>query len=90
MPGVRRHERGRIEADLTVTRLAEDRFLVLTGDGTITAVQAWLKRNIPPGAHVVVTNVTSAYSVLNIQGPKSRDLLAGVTNADMSNEGFPL
>jgi len=83
------NERGRIEADLTVTRLAEDQYLVLTGDGTITAVQAWLKRNISPDAHVFVTNITSAYSVLNIQGPKSRDLLSCVTNADMSNEAFP-
>jgi glycine cleavage system aminomethyltransferase T len=83
------NERGRIEADLTVTRLAEDQFLVLTGDGTITAVQAWLKRNIPPDAHAFVTNVTSAYSVLNVQGPKSRDLLSRVSNADMSNEAFP-
>jgi 4-methylaminobutanoate oxidase (formaldehyde-forming) len=83
------NERGRIEADLTISRLAEDQFLVLTGDGTITAVQAWLKRNIPADTHVVVTNVTSAYSVLNIQGPKSRDLLSRVTNADMSNEAFP-
>jgi len=83
------NERGRIEADLTVTRLAEDQFLVLTGDATITAVQTWLKRNIPPDAHVFVTNVTSAYSVLNVQGPKSRDLLSRVTNADMSNEAFP-
>jgi glycine cleavage system aminomethyltransferase T/glycine/D-amino acid oxidase-like deaminating enzyme len=83
------NERGRIEADLTVTRLAEDQFLVLTGDGTITAAQAWLKRNIAPDAHVFVTNVTSAYSVLNIQGPKSRDLLSRVTNVDMSNEAVP-
>jgi 4-methylaminobutanoate oxidase (formaldehyde-forming) len=83
------NERGRIEADLTVTRLAEDRYLVLTGDGTISAVQAWLKRHIPPGAHALVTNVTSAYSVLNVQGPKSRDLLSCVTNADMSNRAFP-
>ena len=83
------NERGRIEADLTVTRLAEDQYLVLTGDATITAVQAWLKRNIPLDAHVCVTNITSAYSVLNVQGPKSRDLLSRVTNADMSNEAFP-
>jgi glycine cleavage system aminomethyltransferase T len=83
------NERGRIEADLTVTRLAEDQYLVLTGDGTITAVQAWLKRNIPPDAHAFVTNVTSAYRVLSIQGPKSRDLLSRVTDADMSNEAFP-
>jgi glycine cleavage system aminomethyltransferase T len=83
------NERGRIKADLTVTRLAQDQYLILTGDGTITAVYAWLKRNIPPDAHACVTNVTSAYSVLNVQGPKSRDLLSRVTNADMSNEAFP-
>ena len=81
--------RGTIEADLTVTRLAEDQFLILTGDGTVTAVHAWLKRNIPSDAHVFVTNITSAYSVLNIQGPKSRELLSRVTHADMSNEAFP-
>jgi 4-methylaminobutanoate oxidase (formaldehyde-forming) len=80
---------GTIEADLTVTRLAEDQFLILTGDGTITAVQAWLRRHIPADAHVFVTNITSAYSVLNIQGPKSRDFLSRITHVDMSNEAFP-
>jgi 4-methylaminobutanoate oxidase (formaldehyde-forming) len=83
------NETGTIEADLTVTRLAEDQFLILTGDGTITAVQAWLRRNVPADAHVFVTNITSAYSVLNIQGPKSRDFMSRVTHADMSNEAFP-
>jgi 4-methylaminobutanoate oxidase (formaldehyde-forming) len=83
------NERGRIEADLTVTRLAEDRYLVLTGDGTSTAVQAWLGRHIPPEACALVTNITSAYSVLNLQGPKSRDLLSRVTSADLSNGAFP-
>jgi len=83
------NERGRIEADLTVTRMAEDKYLILTGDGTITQVQAWLRRNIPAGAHAYFTNITSAYSVLNIQGPKSRDFLSRVTSADLSNESFP-
>ena len=83
------NETGTIEADLTVTRLAEDQYLILTGDGTITAVQAWLRRHIPVDAHIYVTNITSAYSVLNIQGPKSRDFLSGLTNADLSNEAFP-
>ena len=50
------NETGTIEADLTVTRLAEDQFLVLSADGTIPAVQAWLRRNIPSEAHVFVTN----------------------------------
>ncbi|MFA9405819.1 MAG: FAD-dependent oxidoreductase [Anaerolineales bacterium] len=83
------NETGTIEADLTVTRLAEDQYLILTGDGTITAVQAWLRRQIPVDANIYVTNITSAYSVLNIQGPKSRDFLSGLTNADLSNEAFP-
>lgn len=83
------NETGTIEADLTVTRMAEDQFLILTGDGTTTAVQAWLRRHIPAEAHVFVTNITSAYSVLNLQGPKSRDLLSQLTHADMSNEAFP-
>ncbi len=83
------NETGTIEADLTVTRLAEDQFLILSGDGTLVAIQAWLRRHIPTDAHVFVTNVTSAYSVLNIQGPKSRDFISSVTSADMSNEVFP-
>ncbi len=83
------NETGTIEADLTVTRMVEDQFLILSGDGTITAVQAWLRRHIPADAHVFITNISSAYSVLNIQGPKSRDFLSSITHADMSNEAFP-
>jgi 4-methylaminobutanoate oxidase (formaldehyde-forming) len=83
------NDTGKIEADLTVTRLAEDQFLILTGDGTMTAVLAWLRRNIPSEAHVLVTNITSAYSVLSVQGPKSRDFLSAVTSADMANTAFP-
>ncbi|HDN04647.1 MAG TPA: FAD-dependent oxidoreductase, partial [Chloroflexi bacterium] len=83
------NETGTIEADLTITRLAEDRFLILSGDRTITAVHAWLRRHIPPEAHVYATNITSAYSVLSLQGPKSRDLLSRLTHADVSHEAFP-
>ncbi|MGB7096787.1 MAG: FAD-dependent oxidoreductase [Anaerolineales bacterium] len=83
------NKHGRIEADLTVTRLAEDQYLILTGDGTITQVQAWLRRNTPPDSNTTFTNITSAYSVLNIQGPKSRDFLSRVTHADLSNNAFP-
>ena len=83
------NETGTIEADLTVTRMAEDQYLILSGDGTITAVQAWLRRHIPTDAHVNITNISSAYSVLNIQGPKSREFLSSITHADMTNEAFP-
>jgi 4-methylaminobutanoate oxidase (formaldehyde-forming) len=80
---------GRIEADLTVTRLAEDQFLILTGDETVAAATRWLRHHIPPEAHVSITNITSAYSVLNVQGPKSRAFLSRVTHADLSNQAFP-
>ena len=80
---------GFIEADLTVTRLAEDQFLILSGDNTINAVIRWLKRNIPSEAHVHIHKMTSDYSVLNLQGPNSRDLLSKVTHADISNQAFP-
>ena len=83
------NETGTIEADLTVTRMAEDQFLILTGDATINSVQAWLRRNIPANAHPSITNITSAYSVLSVQGPKSRDFLSSFTHANMSNEAFP-
>jgi glycine cleavage system aminomethyltransferase T len=83
------NETGTIEADLTITRLAEDQFLILTADGTVPAVLAWLRRHIPVDAHAFVTNITSAYSVLNVQGPRSREFLSSVTHADMSNEAFP-
>ena len=83
------NEHGMIEADLTVTRLAQDRFIILTGEGTITKVLTWLRRNFTTDADLMVTNIGSAYSVLNIQGPKSRELLSSVTNVDMSNEAFP-
>ena len=83
------NETGTIEADLTVTRLAEDQFLILSGDETIPAVLSWLRRNIPAEAHVFATNISSAYSVLNIQGPKSREFLSSLTPVDMSNNAFP-
>jgi heterotetrameric sarcosine oxidase gamma subunit len=83
------NEKGCIEADLTVTRLEDDQFLILTGDGTITQVMTWLRRNIPPEARVTFTNITSAFSVLNIQGPRSREFLSKVTHADLSNQAFP-
>jgi len=83
------NERGTIEADLTVTRLAEDKFQVVTSWSIHTHVLTWLKRHIPPEAQVAVTDMTSAYTLINIQGPKSRQLLSKVTSADMSNQAFP-
>ena len=79
---------GTLEADLTVTKLAEDRFWVVASDTAHRHAETWLRRNIGD-AHAFVTDVTSGYAQLNIQGPRSRELLALVTSADMSNEAFP-
>ena len=83
------NRRGGIEADLTVTRLTEQTFLVVTAATSAVRDLSWLKRNIPDDAHCVVTDVTSAEAVLCVMGPKARDLLAPLTSADLSNEGFP-
>ena len=83
------NERGGIEADLTVTRLAEDRFFLVSSDIIHRRVATWLKRHTPDEAHCFITDVTSGYTLIQIQGPDSRELLSRVTNADMSNEAFP-
>jgi 4-methylaminobutanoate oxidase (formaldehyde-forming) len=83
------NERGTIEADLTVTRLADDVYLLVLVDAIQIHVETWLKRNIPPEAHLFVTDVTSAYNIINIHGPKSRQLISGLTSVDMSNVAFP-
>lgn len=83
------NERGTIEADMTVTRLAEDCYLLVLVDAAHTHCETWLKNHIPPEAHVFVTDVTSSYNLLNVHGPKSRQLLSSLTSADISNEAFP-
>ncbi|MBS0374428.1 MAG: GcvT family protein [Proteobacteria bacterium] len=81
--------RGGIEADLTVTRLAADRFLVLTAAFTQTHVEAWIRNHVPTRAACVLTDVTGAYAMLNVQGPNSRALLQALSPDDFSNAGFP-
>ncbi len=83
------NERGGIEADLTVTRLAESSYLIVTSVATQTRDFAWLQRHTPPDAYAVLTDVTSAYAVIGVMGPKSRQLLARLTPADLSNAAFP-
>jgi len=83
------NERGGIEADLTVTRLAEDSYMVVTAGAAAPRDWAWLKRHIPEGANCRVTDITSGLAVLSVMGPNSRDLLSRVSDADLSNEAFP-
>ena len=83
------NERGGIEADLTVTRLAEDRFMVVTGAVPQTRDMAWLKRHIPADVHCIATDVTSGLPMIAVMGPKSRALLEKLSGADLSNAAFP-
>ena len=81
--------KGGIEADLTVTRLSETAFMLVTGAAMAVRDQAWLRRHTPEDAHAVATEVTSAEAVLCVMGPNARQLLQAVTRADLANEAFP-
>jgi len=81
-------ELGKLQADLTVTKLADDEFFVVATDTAHRHVQAHLQRHLGD-AHAFVTDVTGAYAQLNVQGPRSRELLQTLTTADLSNEAFP-
>jgi 4-methylaminobutanoate oxidase (formaldehyde-forming) len=83
------NERGGIEADLTVTRLAGDAFLVVCSDTAHRHVETWMRRRIPPHGRVSVTDVTSGRAMLSLQGPGSRALLAELSGAPLGNDEFP-
>ena len=83
------NERGGIEADLTITREAPDRFMVVTAAATQTRDLAWLQRHIPAEARAIATDVSSSMAVLSVMGPNSRALLQSLTSADMSHQAFP-
>ena len=80
---------GGIEADLTVTRLAETAFLIVTAAVSAVRDLSWINRNIPDEANCIVTDVTSAEAVFSLMGPKSRDLLGDITSDSLSNDEFP-
>lgn len=82
------NEGGTLEADLTVTKLGDDRFWVVASDSAHRHVETWMRRHFGY-AHAFVTDVTGGYAQINIQGPRSRQLLAAVTTQDVSNEAFP-
>lgn len=83
------NDKGGIEADLTVTRLNDAAYLVVTGAETEVKDFNWLKRHVPAKAHAVLTNVSSAMGVISIMGPKARALLQSICPNDLSHEAFP-
>ena len=83
------NEGGTLEADLTVTKLDDERFWVVASDTAYRHAETWMRRHIADDAHAFVSDVTSAYAQINIQGPLSRELMQMVTSEDMSNSVFP-
>ena len=79
---------GKLQADLTVTKLADDRFWVVASDTVHRHVETWMQRHIGE-SHAFVTDVTGGYGQINIQGPRSRELLQELTSEDLSNAAFP-
>jgi sarcosine dehydrogenase len=80
--------RGGIEADLTVARLSENHFYIVTGTGFRTHDFGWIRDHIPTGMDATLTDVTEIFGTLSLMGPKARDVLAKVTDADVSNSAF--
>lgn len=83
------NDRGGIECDLTVARLRHDEYYIVTGTGFATHDFDWIARNIPSGMNAQLVDVTGAFSVLSLMGPKARAILAEVTRADVSDAAFP-
>jgi 4-methylaminobutanoate oxidase (formaldehyde-forming) len=83
------NEQGGYESDLTVTRLAADAYLVVTGSAQSTRDLDWIRRHLSSDARVTVTDVTDAWAVLGVMGPRSRELLVRASGADLGNAAFP-
>jgi 4-methylaminobutanoate oxidase (formaldehyde-forming) len=83
------NERGGIEADVTITRLAADRFYFVTGSALGVRDRSTIERHLPGDGSALIVDHTSAKAVLNLCGPKSREVLAQLTDAPLDNASFP-
>ena len=80
---------GYMEADLTITKITDDEFLVVTTDTMHKHVLTHMRRQMTNQKHVFVNDVTNAYAQINVQGPNSRRLLQGITSHNLDNDKFP-
>jgi heterotetrameric sarcosine oxidase gamma subunit len=83
------NERGGYESDFTLTRVAHDQYLIVTGSAQTTRDLDCIERRIPPDKHCTIVDVTGMYAVLAIMGPRARELLSRVSRADLGNAAFP-
>ena len=80
--------RGGFESDLTLIRIAEEKFLIITGSAQTVRDADWINRHISADEHAMLTDVTGLYSVLSVMGPNARELLARVSPDDLSPEAL--
>jgi heterotetrameric sarcosine oxidase gamma subunit len=83
------NELGGIEADVTVTRLADDAFMIVTVAASQRRDLAWFKRHVPAGLNFYISDITSALPMIALMGPKARALMGKISPDDFSNEQFP-
>jgi len=83
------NERGGIECDLTVSRISEDHFYLVSGTAFIKHDLQWLKKHLPSDGSVSIEDITSSKACITLCGPESRNILKQLTRDDISNEGFP-
>ena len=83
------NSRGGYESDVTVTRTSDDEYLLVTSSGSVVRDLDWISRHRRPEERAEVVDVSSAYAVFGVMGPRSRELLSRVSAADFSNHGFP-
>ena len=83
------NRRGGIECDLTVTRLGEDRFRLVTGTAFGSHDLAWIRKQLGPDERVFVRDVTAAYACFGLWGPVAREIVRPLANADLSDDAFP-
>ena len=83
------NQRGGIECDFTVTRLAEDRFWIVTGTAFGNHDLGWIRRHAPTDGSVEVRDLTSARACLGLWGPAAREIVGSLTDDDLSNDAFP-
>jgi heterotetrameric sarcosine oxidase gamma subunit len=82
------NQRGTYESDVTVTRTAAEEFLIVSSAATTERDKDHIRANLPQGADAALVDVTSAYGVFGVMGPRSRELLASLSSADLSDEAF--
>jgi glycine cleavage system aminomethyltransferase T/glycine/D-amino acid oxidase-like deaminating enzyme len=83
------NERGGFESDLTVTRVGANQFFIVTGSSQATRDFAWIERHVKPDEHAALVDVTSAYSVLSLMGPRADELLRMLSPDDLSKTALP-